>query len=71
MNTIDIDKLLSEDEIAGSLSKGCLPRDVFVEEIPTCPLPALFVFNTQAQTRPGEHWMAAHLAKNKCYYFGS
>ena len=48
---------------------GCFPKD----KLPTFPsqFPKSLIVNTHVSSKPGEHWVALVLFRNKCFYFDS
>lgn len=60
MDTIQINKNMSENKQTKKYYKGCFPADRIPNKVKR---PALIVVNTANHNHPGEHWCAFYLPK--------
>lgn len=67
LNNIQLGKILSSDKCTRKHFIGIFPRDKLPKRV---EYPSCFVFNTDPQDRPGEHWIAVYLDKQgNCQFF--
>lgn len=62
MNNREINRILSSNKCTSKIFGGVFAADM----IPTKPLqkrPCAFIFNTQRQSLPGEHWISIYFGK--------
>lgn len=72
MDNFTIIKILNSNHQLNLLKKqiflGVYPKD----KLPTINnYPSCFILNTDPSNKPGEHWLAAFIDKNKNYFFDS
>ena len=72
MNSLDIRGALQADEAASRYFSGVYPYDLMVKHFACSDVDSkLYVFNTHASAKPGEHWIAVFTVGRVIYYFDS
>lgn len=68
MNTIELTSVIRKRVVTGTDFIGVLACDQLPEH-KLCKYPAMLVVNTHPSDRPGEHWVAIYITKQKHGYF--
>lgn len=73
MNSLDLRRILTEDNVVGGIFAGVFPRDVFEQFVvsPNGRRNFAAVFNTHDSSRDGEHWIAFVRLDDVGHYFDS
>ena len=70
MDTTQIDRILSADDVARKIVRGVVPKDGLPNEIAAYPV--AYVCNTHRGEDPGQHWISIFVdAERKEEYFDS
>ena len=68
MNTVQIQRLLTKDSFAKTISKKVCAKN----QLQRVDYPSAYVINSHSSSKPGEHWIAVYFDKHeKGQYFDS